>query len=1120
MKPDKKAGIRICHAWPRKYICAVMWMLVSVSGTAQEEKLFESVPSSRSGVNFKNVITENARHNALTYENLYNGGGVAVGDINNDGLDDIYFVSNMQRNKLFLNLGNFTFRDITASAKVGGREGWKSGTTMVDINGDGLLDIYVCYSGKSEPAKRKNQFFINKGNLQFEDMAEGLGLADESYSTQAAFFDYDRDGDLDAFILATNVKVIRDLEYAQARTTTHPYAGDKLFRNDDGKFVEVTQSAGILSNALGFGLGVAVSDVNMDGWPDVYVSNDYAEPDYLYMNNRDGTFTNRLADYIQHISQFSMGSDIADINNDAWPDIFTADMLPADNKRQKLLYGPDNYEQYALMVNEGLHYQNMRNMLQLNNGDGTFSEIGQLAGVSNTDWSWAPLFADFDNDGWKDLFVTNGYFRDYTNRDFLKYKGDYYFRKVLAGEKADTLELVSSMTSTPLHNYMFRNLGGITFRDESKSWGFEKRTFSNGAAYADLDNDGDLDLIVSNQNEEALLYKNLSRDKKPGDNFLTVQLKGHGKNTRGLGASVSVHTGAVVQYLEQMPARGYQSSVSDKLHFGLGKAERIDSLSVRWPDGRKTVLASIPVNQLVVVNEAEAKDEVSKAENVQATTFTWVDSPLRYVHTEYGANDFKRQPLLTTMLSNCGPVIATADVNGDGLTDVFAGGTNESPGKLFFQSPDGNFTASAAFSFKEDFSCSDADAVFFDADSDGDMDLYIVSGGYHDYQKNDKALHDRLLINDGKGNFSKSIHTLPLMTGAKSCVRPSDIDLDGDLDLFVGGKVIPGSYPVAAESHLLLNDGTGRFRSVTGSALPDLAGSGMISDALWMDADKDTYPDLIVAGEFMPVRVFLNEKGERFREATGQYFDIPSSGLWNRMVSADFDHDGDDDLLVGNFGLNSQFKVTESRPLMMVYADFDKNGSIDPVITNYIQDKVYPFAGRDEMLDQIYALRKKFTNYASYSDASLTDIFSGDELRQATTLNANELRTVYFENAGGRFIKHLLPPEAQYSPVYAIEVLDYNNDGNPDFILAGNQSAIRIRLGKMDANYGQLFQGDGKGNFTYIPQTVSGLSLTGDVKSLKILRVGHQDYLLAGVNGVGVVSYRKNPLGGKVKRNP
>jgi enediyne biosynthesis protein E4 len=1083
-----------------------------LSGVALGQKnnttLFETVPSSKSGVNFKNIITENAKHNALTYENLYNGGGVSLGDVNNDGLDDLYFVSNMQLNKLYLNLGNFKFKDITSKAGVGGHEGWKSGTSMVDINGDGLLDIYVCYSGKNEPEKRRNQFFINQGNLTFVDRAKEMGLDDPSYTTQCAFFDYDLDGDLDVFLLATNVKVIKDLEYGQARKAKHPYAGDKLFRNEDGKFIEVTEQAGIISNELGFGLGVAISDVNKDGWPDMYISNDYAEPDYLYINNKNGTFANKLAQSLGHISQFSMGSDIADVNNDSWPDIFTADMLPEDNKRQKLLYGPDNYEQFALMVKEGFHYQNMRNMLQLNNGNGTFSEIGQLAGISNTDWSWAPLFADFDNDGKKDLFVTNGYFRDYTNRDFLKYKGDYYFNKVVAHEKPDTLELTRSMSSTPLHNYIFRNVDGIHFENESNFWGFEKLTFSNGASYSDLDNDGDLDLIVSNQNAEALIYKNLSRDNN-SNSFLTIQLKGTNRNTRAWGTSITAYVGGKMQYLEQMPVRGYQSSVTDKLHFGLGDATQIDSVVVMWPGGNKSVVKNVKANQSIEIDEAEGAP-FSVKEKQQATVFSPANAPLYYRYREYGANDFKRQPLLTTMLSPCGPLMATADVNGDGMTDVFVGGTKGSPGKLFTQTLNESFAPSLDLDLKEDILCSDADALFLDADTDGDVDLYIVSGGYHDYVRDDKALQDRLYINDGKGKFTKSVDALPGILSSKSCVATSDFDLDGDLDLLVGGRVVPGIYPTCPQSYLLINNGKGRFTDMTNSVLPLLADVGMVTDAAWIDLNKDKYPDLLLTGEFMPIRVFINQQGKGFEEQTRQYFDEANNGLWNRLAIADFDHDGDDDFVTGNFGLNSQLKASKEKPLTLVYNDFDKNSSIDPILVTHIQGKPYPFAGRDELLDQIYPMRKKFTSYAAYADATLTSLFTAEELKSAKTLTADELRTVYFENTGSKFVKHALPVEAQYAPVHAIEILDYNNDGNLDLILGGNQSAIRIRVGQIDANYGQLYQGNGKGNFTYVPQLASGISLSGDVKSLKMVKTGTKNYLLAGVNSLGIIAFQLN----------
>lgn len=1077
---------------------------------AKAQSLFEPVSSSRSGISFKNVIVENETQNALTYENLFNGGGIAVGDINNDGLEDIYFISNLQLNKLYLNQGNFKFKDITQSAGVAGRLGWKSGTSMVDINGDGLLDIYVCYSGKTDAEKRRNQFFINQGNLTFLDKAKEMGLDDPSYTTQVSFFDYDRDGDLDAFLIATNVKVIRDLEYSQARKSKDPYAGDKLFRNDNGRFTEVTEQAGILSNALGFGLGVAVSDVNKDGWPDIYVSNDYAEPDYLYINNHDGTFTNKLDVYLQHISQFSMGSDIADVNNDLLPDIFTADMLPEDNKRQKLLYGPDNYEQFALMVSEGYHYQFMRNMLHLNNGNGTFSEVGQLAGVSNTDWSWAPLFADYDNDGWKDLFVTNGYFRDYTNRDFLKYKGDYYFQKVVAHEKADTLELAKSMPSTPVHNYIFKNMGGAQFEDKSKAWGFSMPSFSNGAAYADFDNDGDLDLIVSNQNAEASLYRNLSRQQNASQHYIALQLKGAGLNTQAIGSTVTIYTGQDKQFFEMMPVRGYQSSVTSRIHAGLNSLTQIDSIIVVWPTGKKSSIANIMADQLLVLEEVNLPSTENYAVPQKDAIFKGEKSPLNYRHTEYGANDFKRQPLLTTMLSPCGPVMASADVNGDGRLDVFVGGAQENLGRLFVQLSNGIFRMMGNFDFKEDVNCSDADACFFDADGDNDQDLYVVSGGYNDYQPGEEALQDRLYINDGKGNFAKANAAIPLMSPAKSCVRPMDIDHDGDMDLFVGGRVVPGLYPQTPASYLLLNDGLGRFADATEKLLPLLNNMGMITDAAWIDINKDTYADLIIMGEFMPISLLLNKQGQYFEEATNQYFKNPQPGWWSKLAVADFDHDGDDDLIAGNFGLNSQFKASESEPISLAYADFDSNGSIDPILVSYVQHKPYPFAGRDEMLDQLFPLRKKFTTYEPYSEATLTDLFTATELAQAKTLTATELRTVYFENQGTQFIKHILPMEAQYAPIHSIEVFDYNGDGHLDFILAGNQSAIRIRLGSIDANFGQLYAGDGKGNFKYLPQAESGLDFTGDVKSLKWIKTVAGEFLLAGVNNLGIVAYKRN----------
>jgi hypothetical protein len=805
-----------------------------------------------------------------------------------------------------------------------------------------------------------------------------------------------------------------------------------------------------------------------------------------------------------------MGCEINDFNNDTWPDIFTADMLPRDNRRQKLLYVPENYYEYAMFVMQGYYIATQRNMLQLNNANGTFSEIGQFAGISNTDWSWAPLFADYDNDGWKDFSITNGYFKDYTDLDFLKFKRDYYAQQAKAREKPDTFKLVSYMKSTPTHNYIFKNNKNLTFTDKSFEWGFEQKGFSNGAAYSDLDNDGDLDLVISNQNETASLFRNMLRESNsPSSNYLDIQLRGAGKNGNALCSKVYVYSRLGVQYLEQMPTRGYQSCVSTRLHFGMGNAEFADSVKIVWPLGKTSILKKVKANQLIAIDEVTAKlKEVPPV--APSKVFSSVESLINYEHTEYGSNDFQRQPLLKTMLSPVGPVMAAADVNNDKLTDIFVGGVKENPGKLYLQTANGTFTPSAAFNFKEDFSCTDGDALFFDADKDGDPDLYIASGGYNDYTKNDKALQDRLYLNNGAGRFTRQADVLPRMLNAKSCVRTADIDKDGDQELFVGGRIMPGEYPVPQQSYILKRDQSGHYKNIALTILPELSSAGMVTDAAFADLNKDSWPDLIITGEFMPVRVFINEKGKKFTEATKSWFNVPETGLWNKIAVADFDNDGNIDLLAANLGTNSQLKSSASEPLLMTFKDFDNNGTIDPILTYYVEGKSYPFAGRDEIVNQIGVLRKKFPDYASYSNATLSDIFSPGDLKGAGVLPVTELRSVLFKNTGSGFEKRILPQEAQFSPGYAIEVFDYNSDGNPDFVLAGNQSANCVKIGVIDANYGQLFEGDGKGNFRYISQLKSGLSMTGDVKSLKSITVRGRRYLLAGINNFGIVTYRMN----------
>jgi hypothetical protein len=1080
-------------------------ILIAPGLNAQSNKLFKLLTPKETGIDFKNEIKETEELNVLSYEYFYNGGGVAAGDINQDGLPDLYFTANMKPDKLYLNLGGLKFKDITKQSGIISKTQWKTGVTMADVNNDGLLDIYVCHSGNGDTSSRRNQLYINNGDLTFTEKSKALGLDDPSYSTQAAFFDYDHDGDLDMYLVNHNIKDFKDVEIASLKTNYDSLAGDKLYKNNNGFFSDVSKEAGITGNAISFGLGISISDVNNDGWPDIYISNDYRENDYLYINNQNGTFTDKIHEQLQHISEFSMGNDIADINNDGLLDIITLDMLPEDNRRQKLLQGPENYELHQALVKNGFHHQIMRNMLHLNNGNNTFSEIGQLAGISNTDWSWSALTADFDNDGNKDLFISNGYLRDYTNKDFLKFWGNYNVQKALNKEKINLMELISNMPSTLTQNYIFKNQGNATFTNLTEEWGLSESAVSSGAAYADLDNDGDLEIIVNNLNQPAFVYQNNAQERKD-TNYLNVQLLGNDRNKFGLGARLTFFCEGNLQILEQSTVRGFQSSISEILHVGLGNHTLVDSILIKWPSGRRQKLIRIASNQKILLKETDA---VNLIEPIISKTFTYLElanNKIEYVHKDEDINDFKRQPLMPFMYSHAGPCLAQGDINNDGLIDLFIGGSKGQPSKLLIQKDDHSFYESSTYILAQDINYTATDAIFFDANNDKHLDLYVVSGLYGDLQESSKFLDDRLYLNDGEGNLIIR-KFLPTNTSGKSCARIYDFDQDGDNDIFIGGRIIPGLYPKAPTSYLMRNDGKGNFTDATSEICPSLKELGMVTDAVWTDLNKDGVKDLIIVGEFMPVTVFINS-GKSLINKSSEFFDNKYSGLWNTIRADDLDMDGDEDLIIGNLGTNTQLKSKETEPLQLVFKDFDSNGSIDPFICFSIQGKSHPYVTRDELLDQIYPMRKKFTSYKSYADATLADIFSINDLATATTLDASLLETVVFENQNNHFVKLSLPVQAQYAPIYSIQIMDIDRDNRKDILLFGNNSYPRLKLGKLDGNYGMLFLQTSKLKFDYVPQIQSGLQVKGDVRSSAILSIANETQLILGINNGTLCNYK------------
>lgn len=1120
------------NGWIYILIVLVLWSCnkeIKLSGlNSVNEAIFTKLSKEQTGINFSNELYENMKFNGVQYEYYYNGSGLAVADFNNDGLKDVFFVSTLKKHQIFLNQGDLKFKDVTRFTGIVYQQKFSGGVTIVDINNDGWMDVYISNSGKfKDKEKRRNKLYINMGAKgehkipTFSEQGKKYGLDIADCSTQATFFDYDKDGDLDMYLLNHFPSTYPDnTTIEELLNVDGGVSNDRLLRNDTNYFTDISKEAGIIHNRLEYGLGVAIGDVNNDSWPDIYVSNDYSGKDHLYMNNADGTFTDRILEATNNISFFAMGNDMSDINNDGWLDIMTVDMMGESNYDIKTSMSGMNPKKFQNTVDIGLHHQYMYNALQINSGFlnennvPIFSNLAQLAGVSRTDWSWAPLFFDMDNDGFKDLFVSNGIKRDFRNNDFVNYmnkKQDTILASKKFIPKDYISDLLDKMPTRKKENFFFKNNDGLNFSKMNKVWGDQTLTSSNGAVYADMDNDGDLDIIVNNTDDPAFILKNNTKELGLGHS-VTITLKGPQKNIDGIGARVMVTTEENKQTQELYFSRGFMSAMSRELHFGLGTSSKA-TVEVIWPDNKQQLIKNVDANQLITIDYADAI-AVSKNENKETVKHLFSKSNIQgldYKHIENNFDDFSRESLLPHKMSTEGPSLAVGDINGDGLDDVHVGGALSRKGVVYIQNKDGTFLETNIPLMNSEAAYEDVASEFIDVDNDGDLDLYVVSGG-NEYAQGSSFLEDRLYVNDGKGNFIKTANALPKIAISGSCIKAVDYDKDGDTDLFIGGRQVPGKYPTPAKSYILQNNsanGKIAFKEIEGNATWKKL--GMVTDAVWVDLNNDYYLDLVVTGEWMPIRVFENNKGKDFIEKTNDYGFKNTNGWWYSLAVHDIDNDGDKDIIAGNLGLNYKYRASKDAPFEVYASDFDASGSNDIVLSYYDNEKLVPVRGRECSSRQMPFLKEKFPTYDAFGKASVNDIFNEDQLKKSTHLKANTFATTFFENKSGHFIAQPMQTEIQFSSVNAILIEDLDVDGNIDILMAGNLYGSEVETPRNDASHGLFLKGKSKGKFDLIKTNKSGLMLQGEVKHIKTITINKRKNIIAVKNSGALEIIAINP---------